>query len=186
MVMSSLCRKVFQQVELEENLINAFWVEKRLQTMQINGLVKMIQQSRKFDIEYIDGYLPRFKWAFRPIPLDISGCFDIYCLLQQFSSDFPWGTWVEIVDIKDINLFSECITFSVNNYKPLAYTIAMYQGKNSQQLQYHQQVVNSLAIRNLQNFITIPNIAETQIEATIKDEWEKLKKYMKKNTMVEI
>jgi hypothetical protein len=162
--MSTLARKVFDQVEMEENLINSFWVEQRLQKMQINGLVKMIQGSPKKDLKYIDGYLPRYKWAFRPIELDISGCFDIYCLLQQFDQDFPWGKWEELSQIRDLITFSECISYSSKNIKPLVYAFAMYRGKIEQD-QYNQEAVKKALIQEIKSDIQpIPQQAKEKLQ----------------------
>lgn len=174
MVVSTLCRKVFDQVGLEENLLNAFWVEGRLQLMQINGLVKMIQGSKKLDIQYIDGYLARYKWAFRPVVLDIAGCFDIYCLLQQFDQDFPWGQWSELAAIKNIEIFKECILFASQNFKPLVYALAMYRGK-VEELKNMSDIVNK-AISN-QSQIVVEPISEAE-RRHLDEEWNKMKHHI--------
>lgn len=178
MIMSTLCRKVFQQVSLDENLMNAFWVERRLQVMQINGLVKMIQQSPKNEIEYIDGYLPRYKWAFRPSVLDISKTFDIYCLIQQFDTDFPWGAWEDLSKVTDIITFKECILYASQNFKPLSYAFAMYQSKTDMIEQCRQKVNHAMKPVE-QIVVKAPSIEERE---KLNTEWENMKKYMKQSS----
>lgn len=128
-VMSTLARKVFDQTELDITVVNAWWVEKKLQAMQINGLVKMIRESRKADPSYIDGYVLKYKWAKRINPINIDECMWIFEVIQNFNVDFPWGMWQELktVDVKHVDLFVDAVKYTANSgVNSLPYAMAIY------------------------------------------------------------
>mgnify|MGYP006908311327 CR=1 FL=1 len=98
--MSTLCRSVFDQTNVEETIQNAWWVERRLQFMKINGLVKLIQSRyRGGDVSELDVFLKMYSWAVRPSELAIKDHVWFYDLIQGMD-DFTWGMWEKIVDLK--------------------------------------------------------------------------------------
>jgi hypothetical protein len=145
MVMSSLARKVYGEVKLLETIKNIEWVETRLQTMKINGLVMMINKSKKQDdIKYIDGYLPKYKWASRPDGVDISGHLWAVDFMQSLTVDFPWGYWSNIITIaaNEVQLFYESIKTAVTaGPGNLPYAWAVFVGKK-QALLHTKQLVS--------------------------------------------
>jgi len=146
-VVSSLTRKVFDQISCPQNVDWAWWIEQKLQKMQINGLVKMIQQSKKMDMKYIEGYLPKFKWAFRKNSINISHCDWLFCFIQSLDVDFNWNIWEQLVQIKtdDMKIFQESmnIAFSRNNSN-LNYILAIFFDKRYEFYQKIEELRNNI------------------------------------------
>lgn len=133
--MSTLARSVFDQTCIDCTLVNAWWVECMLQTLKINGLVKMINGSKCNDVSYIEGYLPKYKWALRPQKLDIDKCAILFEIIQITEQDFSWGCWSELVTVSDIVLFKECILTAVRFGAGLSYALTIYKNKEMQSKQ---------------------------------------------------
>lgn len=149
MIISTLARKVFDQTDIPQDLTWAWWVELKLQLMRINGLVKMINASKKIEKGYIDGYLPRYKWSFRPENerLKIGGFAWFYSLIQNLSEDFNWGDWSTIITISedDVELISECIGASIAYSKPyMAYMLAIYKSQLQEIHQKHLEQIQAI------------------------------------------
>lgn len=96
---SENARLVLRQTELEESDFENLWfVERMLQIMKMNALVKMINQSKDLSPSYIEGYLPRFSWGKRKKEeqVDISKYKLEYLKLSTTSpKDFSWFNLVE-------------------------------------------------------------------------------------------
>lgn len=171
MIVSTLGRKVFDQVKLQETIINAWWIEKKLQLMQINGLVKMINNSKKDDLDYIDGYLPNFKWSFRKKPINIDNYEELFYLMQLLDEDFPWGHWSEIIEIDDFKLFHECLSIaSMNRKGNLPYSLAIYKSKKREIINSNQYLNNSY-INSAEKVKTPDN----SLDNSIKLKWDEIK-----------
>ena len=128
---STLTGSVFNQTGLPFTFENAWWVERRLQFMRINGLVKMIENSKVKSPLYIDGYLPKYKWSYRPESerLNIDECLWIYDLLQVTQKSFGWDCWSDLVQIKDFMLFKEAILTAIKFGAGTSYAIQVYKSK---------------------------------------------------------
>ena len=171
MILSTLGRKVFDQVNLDQTINNAWWVECRLQKMQINGLVKMIQSSRKKTIDYIDGYISKFKWSFRKDSIDILDCEELFYILQNLNEDFPWGMWSDLILIDDIFLLMECINIAkTRNKNNLSYIMAIYRGKK-QEINNHTELINNAYIKSAQKIDMSDNTTSDSVIQT----WNNLK-----------
>lgn len=102
MILSSLGRKVLDQTNIpEENFDWYWWIERRLQTLRINALVQMINNSKKIDMDYIDGYVNKYKWGIRPAEeqLYIADHVWLFDMIQYTGVDFPWNVWAEFIKI---------------------------------------------------------------------------------------
>jgi len=146
-VMSTLARKVFDQTSIPQDIIWAWWVEQRLQKMAINGLVKMIQSSKKLEINYIDGYLLKYKWSYRDTNLVISGHGWAFSVIQEIGEDFDWGLWSKIVQLKAeyFEIFSEAIgTALARGISNLSYAMAIYESEVFHLEQIYQKVCNPI------------------------------------------
>lgn len=131
-VMSNLAFSVFEEVDLPMTLEVVWWIEQRLQHMRINGLIKMINSSKSKDIKYIDGYLPKYKWATRPEKQDITGHLWIFELLQITQQNFAWNLWTEFIKINDILLFRESVLTAIKFGAGAAYALSIYKNKTLQ------------------------------------------------------
>jgi hypothetical protein len=136
LVMSQLARKVYEQTLIPNDLSWAWWVELRLQEVKINGLVKMINGSKKNDQKYIDGYINKYKWAFRENILNISDKAWFFSAVQFLEQDFSWNLWSKIVQIpiEHIDIIMESINIGISYNKPfLPYILAIYESKIHEQ-----------------------------------------------------
>jgi hypothetical protein len=108
---------VFDQTQLPRDTDTSWWVEVMLQRMKINGLVKMINSSKKLDTKYIEGYASRYKWAYRQDGFDISSSYEAWLLLcgDYFIDPFPWVSWYDIVLMSNIPLLKESISRSIKS-----------------------------------------------------------------------
>ena len=169
--MSSLARKVFDQVELEDNFLNAWWVERRLQYMKIIGLVKWIQSSKKKEIEFMDPMAARYSWATRDEEMIIGDHFWVYELVQGLQEDFPWNYWERVValSVTDLKLLDSAIYIANSVFKGnLPYALAIFD-RNKMELisrvEYTKQKV-------CDNFI--PNNGKS-VTVNAQNNWEQLK-----------
>jgi len=170
MITSTLGRKVFDQVELRPTIENAWWVERRLQKMQINGLVKMIRSSKELRTDYIDGYISQYKWSFRNDSINIDNCEELFYILQLLSVDFSWGMWKDILMIDDVGLLHQCIQTAVmNNKGNLSYSLAIYRSRK-QELQNKMDEISRYQIPSTQIIGTIHNVS-----IDLKDKWKEIK-----------
>ncbi len=175
MIMSSLARKVFDQTDLFVRIDNAWWVERRLQQMQINGLVKMINQSKKKEVDYIDGYAPKFGWASRTGGgLNIADYIWLYELVQCLDVDYPWGMWGDLLSINlgDINAFKEASHLAKQygkNNLPYVLTIVIQRKQEAVTIAVHTakmvEKTSSYLGDNMHNKISKESV----------DKWQKLK-----------
>lgn len=171
-VMSNLAKSVFDQTPCPFNVDWAWWVEQRLQKMKINGLVKMINQSKKIDQNYIDGYMPKFKWAYRENPIDISGCDWFFGIIQNLKGgEFNWFLWEKIVKIpeSDIDLVHQAMLKSVNRFNTnLSYILAIYE--------YDREDLEQRVKESMPNYshIDIDN-AQYTVSDNIKKNWDYIK-----------
>lgn len=161
--MSDLARKVFEQTDLEINYNNAWWVEQKLQFMRINGLVKMINTSKKLELSYIDGYLPKYKWSFRKSVLDISSSEWVYGMIQG-ADDFNWGYWSNLVLVEYYHILAEAIGIAkaVGIFN-IPYIFAIYNDK-----------LRDLLVRKEFFTMDLVNEVKNMSDITI-EEWEQIK-----------
>lgn len=84
---------------------HVFFVERMLQVMKINGLVKMINQSKKHDdMNYIAGYVNKFAWAKRlkTQQREINPYLTVWLQFQnKLNSDFVWFEWDRLIEFFD-------------------------------------------------------------------------------------
>jgi hypothetical protein len=129
MFCSDLAKSVFDQTKLEYIPTTMWWVESMLQKLKIIGLVKMINSSKKIDLQYISGYLPRYKWANRSDGLDISSSYDTWYILctEYFDDYFPWIAWQDMVLMNNQSLLLSSIKKSLkSNVRHMSYLSKIY------------------------------------------------------------
>lgn len=136
MICSSLTRKVFEQTSLNQTIDTAWWVEQKLQLMKINGLVKMVQGSPNLGTRYIDGYLPKFKWALRPIH-DMVSIEDhrwLFDILQNLVVDFPWNLWRELslIPETDAEMLMDSVYKARDYSTSLNYVLSIYRADKTE------------------------------------------------------
>jgi len=89
----------------QSNPEHVFFIERMLQVMKINGLIKMVNQSKKHDdMEYIAGYVNKFAWAKRlkAQQRDIRGYKELWFHFQnKLNSDFIWFEWDKLIEFFD-------------------------------------------------------------------------------------
>jgi len=167
MIMSNLARKVFDQTDIPYEIPWAWWVEKKLQHMRINGLVQMIQKSKELDRTYIDGYLPMYKWSFRKDGIDISKFAWLYSIIQIIGEDFNWGLWEQLVKIRPdhIEILMDAIHKSMaRGISNLAYILKVYEG-----------VLDELKSLDIMPSQVCIKMKDKNLSATVKKEWSELK-----------
>jgi hypothetical protein len=170
--MSVLARKVFQQTNLPLCIQNVWWVEQRLQKYQINGLVAMINKSKKMELDYIDGYDKHgmYCWAHRGDQISIDKFDWLFQILQGLSCDFSWSAWRDlvIVDPLHMDLFIESVHAArINNTENIQYIMAIYHG-----------MVNRVSVKNKgieEQRIKIIEEEVKNISPELKNEWERLR-----------
>lgn len=170
-VLSSLAKSVFDQTPCPFTVDWAWWIEQRLQIMKINGLVKMINQSAKIDQDYIDGYMPKYRWAFREYVVDISKCDWWFGIIQVLQGTFAWSMWNEIVKIpmNDIDMVHSAILKSINcsNYH-VAYAMSIY---------WSERTAIEAKVAEAQPTITNSDIQTEiyQVSETTKSKWSEIR-----------
>lgn len=175
MICSDLAISVFDQTNLLRDTYHAWWVELALQSMKINGLVKMINGSRSLDIEYIEGYIPKYKWALRKdvLPIHNHGWFFEY--IQGINIPcFSWGAWSKIVslDISDIEYVEKGIyAANAQGVTDLNYILKVAMGIKQQQLQNHEIQQAKLN----QSKITVEQAFHSAIDNKTKQMWKEVR-----------
>ena len=170
-VTSTLTGSVFNQTDLPLTFENAWWVERRLQFMRINGLVKMIESSKVKSPLYIDGYLPKYKWSYRPESerLNIDECLWIYDLLQVTQKSFGWDCWSELIGITDFMAFKEAILVAVKFGAGASYAIQVYKSK-LQDVELRMQEVQKHLIQP-EHYVPLTR----EISSSSRETWESIR-----------
>lgn len=170
-VMSKLARKVFDQTKIPKDLLWAWWVEIKLQKMSIGGLVKMINQSKRIDMKYIDGYMPKYKWSYREDQIDISKFAWLYTMIQSLGNDFNWGLWSELVLIKPeyCEIFYDAIEETVaRNIDNLSYVLEIYKGQINKVV---DQIINTITFDDI-------DVGQKTISSLSKEKWSNVKELL--------
>ncbi len=180
MILSTLGRKVVDETDIMFiggiNYIDwAWWIECRLQIYRINGLVKMINNSAKMELDYIDGYHNKYKWALRPTTesIDISDFKWLFYFLQNLSQDFPWGMWKELIKIShhSVKYFEDALHIANRcNKANLNYVLAIYQSDIKADIKKNEELQK--AIKN--SSVVLP-VTNKEVGNNKREEWNKIK-----------
>ena len=155
MVLSKLGRKILNQTKLpQDNLELMWWIEKRLQSIKINGLVKMINEAKTDDYNKIDKLAFKYGWSARDdieiINISRHKWFFVD-FIQRFDEDFSWDLWNKIVKIshKDklhMIIIREAMHIAIQKGVNLAYVIAVFESKLKEIMSLHTKTMQAIVM----------------------------------------
>jgi len=131
MITSDLANSVFQQTDLEPSVEYAYWVEQMLLRMQINGLVKMICETKIKSVSSMMKLFPKYKWSHRLDPLILNNLRLFETLQISEGGNFNWGLWPQLLLVTDTEDFKECIIIANKYHAGLPYALKIHEGRQS-------------------------------------------------------